>query len=244
MSRVALVTGGSRGIGRAICERFGQAGHRVAVNYSSNVDAAEESAKAVEAAGGEAMVVAADVGDATAVDDMFRQVTAHYGPVEILVNNAGITRDGLLLRMSEEDWNEVLRVDLSSVFLCTKAAMRAMVKARWGRIITISSVAGITGNPGQSNYAAAKAGAIGFTKAVSKEVGSRAITANIVAPGFIDTDLTAPLGDVLRQQAAQLTSVGRLGSPQEVASVVGYLASDDASYLNGQVIRVDGGMVL
>ncbi|MDH3471061.1 MAG: 3-oxoacyl-[acyl-carrier-protein] reductase [Acidimicrobiia bacterium] len=244
MQRVALVTGGSRGIGRAISVALGEAGNRVVINYASNVEAAEETAKAVEAAGGEAMIVAADVGDAAAVDDLFEQVAAGFGPVEILVNNAGITRDGLLLRMSQENWDEVLRVDLTSVFLCTKAAMRAMVKARWGRIITISSVAGLTGNAGQANYAAAKAGAIGFTKAISKEVGSRSITANVIAPGFIETDLTAPLAGALRNQAAELTSVGRLGSAQEVASVVGYLASEQASYVTGQVIRVDGGMVL
>ena len=244
MQRVALVTGGSRGIGRAISVALGEAGNRVVINYASNVEAAEETAKAVEAAGGEAMIVAADVGDAAAVDDLFEQAVAGFGPVEILVNNAGITRDGLLLRMSQENWDEVLRVDLTSVFLCTKAAMRAMVKARWGRIITISSVAGLTGNAGQANYAAAKAGSIGFTKAISKEVGSRSITANVIAPGFIETDLTAPLAGALRNQAAELTSVGRLGSAQEVASVVGYLASEQASYVTGQVIRVDGGMVL
>lgn len=244
MARVALVTGGSRGIGRAICEVLGQSGHRVAVNYVSNIGAAEESAKAVEAAGGEAMVVEGDVGHADAVGDIFAKVTEHFGPVEILVNNAGITRDGLLMRMSEDDWNEVLRVDLTSAFLCTKAALRTMVKARWGRIVSISSVAGITGNAGQANYAAAKAGLIGFTMAVSKEVGSRAVTANVVAPGFIETDLTAPLSDALSEQAKQLASLGRTGTAQEVASLVGYLASDQATYVTGQVIRVDGGLVL
>ncbi len=242
MSRVALVTGGSRGIGRAVAEVLGEAGHRVAVNYASRGDAAEAVAAAIRAAGGEAMPVQADVGDPEAVAQMFALLAEQWGPVEILVNNAGVTRDGLLMRMGEEDWEDVLRTNLSSVYLCTKAAMRGMLRARWGRIVSMASVAGIAGNAGQANYAAAKAGIIGFTKSIAKEVGSRGITANVVAPGFIETDMTAALGDTVRDAALPLIGLGRFGSASEVASLVGYLCSEQSSYITGQVIRVDGGL--
>lgn len=242
--RVALVTGGSRGIGRSIAEDLGARGHRVAVNFSESADAAADVAKSIEEAGGEAIAIGADVGDHEAVAAMFEEITDRLGPVEILVNNAGINRDGLLLRMSDEDFDEVLRVDLRSVFLCTRAALRDMVKARWGRVIGISSVSGLAGNPGQANYAAAKAGIVGFIKSLAKEVGSRGITANVVAPGFVTTDMTSDLGEEASETARGLIAVGRFGTPAEVASAVGYLASEDASYITGQVLRVDGGMTI
>jgi 3-oxoacyl-[acyl-carrier protein] reductase len=237
-----LVTGGSRGIGRAIAERLGADGHRVAVNYRSRRDAADEAVAAVVAGGGEAVAVEGDVGDAAAVATMFGAVEEAFGPIEILVNNAGITADDLLLRMKPEDWDAVIRTNLSSAFLTTKAALRGMLKARWGRIISIASVAGIAGNPGQANYAAAKAGLIGFTKSVAKEVGSRGITVNAVAPGFIETDMTDALGGEVRDAVLPSIAVGRFGTPVEIASAVGYLASDEASYVTGQVLVVDGGL--
>ncbi len=242
--RVALVTGGSRGIGRAICERLAADGCRVAVNYSRRADAAEEVVAAIVAAGGTAIAVGADVGDASAVEAMFTTIESAFGPVEVLVNNAGITRDGLLMRMSEADWSDVLVTNLSSIYLCTRRAMKGMVRARWGRVISVSSVSGIAGNPGQANYAASKAGIIGFSKSVSKEVGSRNITVNVVAPGFIETDMTDALGEGAKSTATDSIAVGRLGTPQEVASAVGYLASPEAAYITGHVLVVDGGIAL
>lgn len=242
--RVALVTGGSRGIGRAICERLAADGYRVAVNYSTRVDAAQEVVAAIVASGGTAIAVGADVGDAAAVEAMFATVESAFGSVEVLVNNAGITRDGLLMRMSEADWSDVLVTNLSSVYLCSRRAMKGMVRARWGRIISVSSVSGIAGNPGQANYAASKAGIIGFSKSVSKEVGSRNITVNVVAPGFIETDMTDALGEGAISTVTGSIAVGRLGTTQEVASAVGYLASPEAAYITGHVLVVDGGIAL
>ncbi len=244
MSRVALVTGGSRGIGRAISLALAQSGHAVAVNYAANAAAAEEVVGLIAAGGGEAVAVGGDVGNRADVDRIFAEVEAALGPVDVLVNNAGITRDGLLLRMGDDDWNDVLTTNLSSVYLCTKTAMRSMVRSKWGRIISVSSVSGIAGNPGQSNYAASKAGIIGFTKSVAKEVGSRGITANVVAPGFISTDMTAALGDAAESAAVTSSAIGRLGWPEEVAAAVDFLASDAASYITGQVLVVDGGLAL
>lgn len=243
-AKVALVTGGSRGIGRAIAEHLAAAGCRVAVNYASNEAAAAEVVANIEAAGGEAIAVAADVGDPDAVAEMFRRVQEELGPVAILVNNAGITRDDLMLRMGVDQWDDVIATNLRSVYLCSKAALRGMLRAKWGRIISISSVSGLAGNPGQANYAAAKAGIVGFSKSVAKEVGSRGITVNVVAPGFIATDMTAALGDEVTDAATDRIAVGRLGTPQEVAGAVGYLASDSAAYVTGQTIVVDGGLAL
>ncbi|MDH5421043.1 MAG: 3-oxoacyl-[acyl-carrier-protein] reductase [Acidimicrobiia bacterium] len=242
--KVALVTGGSRGIGRAICERLAADGYRVAVNYASRAEAAEEVVAGIVSAGGVALAVGADVGDAEAVEAMFVVVEAELGPVEILVNNAGITRDGLLMRMSESDWADVIATNLSSVYLCTKRALKGMVRARWGRIISVSSVSGIAGNPGQANYAASKAGIIGFSKSVSKEVGSRNITVNVVAPGFIETDMTEALGEEVTSAVTANIAVGRLGTTREIASAVGYLASPEAAYITGHVLVVDGGIAL
>lgn len=244
MGRVALVTGASRGIGRSIAEHLAGEEHRVVVNFHSSPDAADEVVAAVAAGGGEAMAVGADVGDADAVADMFKRVQETWGPVEVLVNNAGITRDNLLLRMSPDDWDAVLTTNLRSAYLCTRTALRGMLKARWGRIVSVTSVSGISGNPGQANYAAAKAGLIGLTKSVAREVGSRGITANAVAPGFIETDMTVDLSDDVRDAVAGSIALGRFGSPREIASAVGYLASDAASYITGQVIVVDGGLAI
>jgi 3-oxoacyl-[acyl-carrier protein] reductase len=242
VSRVALVTGASRGIGRAVAENLAAAGNRVAVNFHRSPEAAVEVVGAIEAAGGRAIAVGADVGDAEAVAAMAEEVAGTLGPIEILVNNAGITRDDLLLRMGPDAWDEVIRTNLRSAYLCTRAVLRGMLRARWGRIVSISSVAGLAGNPGQANYAAAKAGLLGFTRSIAKEVGSRGITVNAVAPGFVETDMTVALGDDVRRAATAAIALGRFGTVQEVADAVGYLASDRASYVTGQVIVVDGGM--
>jgi len=240
--RVALVTGGSRGIGRAIAEKLAADGYAVAVNYRSRRDAADAAVTAIEAAGGRAFAVAGDVGDADAVAAMVAAVDEELGPISVLVNNAGITDDDLLLRMKPDAWNDVIRTNLSSAYVVTKAVLRGMLKARWGRVINVTSVSGISGNAGQANYSAAKAGLIGFTKSVAKEVGSRGITVNAVAPGFIATDMTEGLGDDVKEAALPAIALGRFGEAHEVASAVGYLASDAAAYITGHVLVVDGGL--
>lgn len=244
VERVALVTGGSRGIGRAIAERLAESGHRIVVNYSSNQEAAEEVVSGIESSGGSALAVRADVSVRDDVDALFESAISAFGPVEILVNNAGITRDNLLLRMTDDDFDRVIATNLRSTFLCTKAAVRGMLRARWGRVISIASVAGISGNPGQANYAASKAGIIGFSKSIAKEVGSRGITSNVIAPGFIATDMTDGLGDEIKSTAVASISLGRFGTPGEVAAAVDFLASDGGGYITGQVLAVDGGITL
>jgi 3-oxoacyl-[acyl-carrier protein] reductase len=242
LDKVALVTGASRGIGRAIAEQLASAGARVAIVYLSRADAAAEVVEAIQSAGGDAWAVQADVRSAQAVQTVARQIEEKWGSVDILVNNAGITRDGLLARMSEDDWHAVIETHLTGAFHCTQAVLRKMMRRRWGRIISITSVSGLAGNAGQANYAAAKAGLVGLTRALAREVGSRNITVNAVAPGFVETDMTADLAEQWKQEALKLTPVGRFGAPAEVASLVVYLASDAASYITGQVISIDGGL--
>jgi 3-oxoacyl-[acyl-carrier protein] reductase len=242
--KVALITGGSRGIGRAIATTLAAAGATVVVNYRGNQDAAAQTVQAIRAAEGQAEAVQADVSRAEEVEGLFKATLDRHGKLDILVNNAGITRDGLLLRMKEEDFDAVLNTNLRGVYLCTKAALRPMTRARSGRIITITSVVGIMGNAGQANYAAAKAGIIGFTKSVAREIASRNITVNAVAPGYIETEMTGVLDEKMRGAILEAIPLGRLGTPQDVAGVVTFLASDAAAYITGQTFTVDGGMVM
>jgi 3-oxoacyl-[acyl-carrier protein] reductase len=240
--KVAIVTGASRGIGRAIARELSEYGASVAINYSSSSTAAEKIVAEITQAGGNAIAVSADVSKVEQVEALVNKVMEKFNRIDILVNNAGITRDTLLLRMKPEDWQAVIDTNLTGVFLCTRAASKIMLKQRWGRIINISSVAGQMGNPGQANYSAAKAGVIGFTKTVAKELASRGITVNAVAPGFIATDMTSSLNaeDILKY-----IPLGRYGQPEEVAGMVRFLVADPAAaYITGQVFNVDGGMVM
>jgi 3-oxoacyl-[acyl-carrier protein] reductase len=224
--------------------RLASDGHVVAVNYAMNSSAADEVVEAIAGAGGNAIALRADVGNAEAVASMFEEIEERLGRVAVLVNNAGITRDDLLMRMRPDAWDAVIQTNLRSVYLCTRAAMRGMLRQKWGRIISVSSVSGISGNPGQANYAASKAAIIGFSKSVAREIGSRNITVNVVAPGFIETDMTEQLGADVAEQIARRVALGRLGKPEEIAAAVGYLASDDAAYVTGQTLVVDGGLAL
>lgn len=239
----ALVTGGSRGIGAAICMALGRMGAHVSINFAGNVQAAEDVAAAIEKDGGQAALLQFDVADAKAVKSAIKDAIRKNGAFQIVVNNAGITRDALVARMKDEDWDRVFEVNLKGAFNCTRAVAMAMMKERWGRIINISSVVGTMGNPGQANYAATKAGIEGFTKSVAREMASRGITVNAVAPGFIETDMTAGLSEKIKKQLLSQIPAGRMGMPEDVAAAVAFLASPAASYVTGHVLHVNGGLV-
>lgn len=244
--RVALVTGGSRGMGRAIVLKLASLGAKVAVNYVAlepqNEADAQSVVESIEQGGGDVMAVEADIRKGDEVKAMADKVVERWDKIDILINNAGITRDTLIMRMSEQAWDDVIETNLRGAYLCTKAALRSMIRQNWGRIISVSSVAGVIGNAGQTNYAASKAGLIGLTKSLARELGSRGITANAVAPGFIKTQMTERLPDEVKSSILSMTSLQRFGEPEEVAELVGFLATDRAAYITGQVIGIDGGM--
>ncbi len=240
--KVAVVTGASRGLGRAIAVALGRAGAAVVVNYTANEQAARQTLDDVVAAGASGELRRFDVADPKAVDQAFKEIAALRGKIDILVNNAGIAIDGLVLRQNDADWNKTLATNLTGAMHCTRAALRTMIRSRWGRIIGVSSVVGEMGNPGQAAYAASKAALIGFAKSVAKEYASRGVTSNVVAPGFIETDMTVGISEELKAQMVAVTPLGRIGKPEDVAPAVVFLASEEASYITGQVIRVNGGM--
>ncbi|MEJ2707935.1 MAG: 3-oxoacyl-[acyl-carrier-protein] reductase [Anaerolineales bacterium] len=242
--RVAIVTGASRGIGRAIALELAQRGASVLVNYNSSAQAAQEVVAQIQSQGGKAQAFQADVSDFKQAQDLVKAAITAYDGLDILVNNAGITRDTLIMMMSEEDWDRVIDINLKSTFNCSKAAVRHMMRKRYGRIINITSVAGEMGNPGQTNYSASKAGQIGFTKALAREVAARNITVNAIAAGYIDTDIWADVPEEARQTALSIIPLGRKGLPQEIAYGVAFLASDQAAYITGQILGIDGGMAM
>lgn len=239
-----LVTGASRGIGKRIAEAFALSGANVVLNASRESEHFTKTIKEFENAGYSVMAYACDVSDGEAVKGMLKAIKEKFGSVHVLVNNAGITRDMLLMRMSEEEWDSVLDINLKGTFNCTKACIRPMMKHNFGRIINISSVVGITGNPGQANYAASKAGMIGFSKAVAKEIGKKGVTCNVVAPGFIESDMTEGLSDEIKSKYLENIAVGRFGTAEDVTNAVMFLANEKSSFITGQVITVDGGMVM
>ena len=240
--KIALVTGASRGIGRAIALQLAAEGAKVAINFAGNTAKAEEVKAEIESKSGEALLIQANVASSEAVDEMVKKVADTRGKIDIFVNNAGITRDGLLMRMKDTDFDEVISTNLKGVYNCTKAVSKLMIKQRSGRIVNMASIVAITGNAGQTNYAAAKAGIIGFSKSAAKEFAARGITVNVVAPGFIETDMTAVLSDNIKETMLKDIPLGRVGKPEDIAQAVKFLVSDDAAYITGQVLRVDGGM--
>ena len=242
--KVALVTGASRGIGRAVALKLASEGAKVAINYAGSQGKAEEVKAEIEKLGGEAILVQANVADSAAVEEMVAKVVEAFGTIDILVNNAGITRDGLLARMKDEDFEAVVDTNLKGVFYCTKAVAKLMMKKRSGRIVNMASVVGLTGNAGQTNYAASKAGVIGFSKSAAKELASRGITVNMVAPGFIATDMTDAMNEKAKEAVLGTIPLKREGSPSDVANAVLFLVSDNAAYITGQIVNVDGGMVM
>ncbi|WP_377889258.1 3-oxoacyl-[acyl-carrier-protein] reductase [Alkalihalobacillus sp. R86527] len=240
----ALVTGGSRGIGRAIALELASQGMNVAVNYAGSEAKANEVVDEIKAAGGNAIAIQANVGNMDEVQGMVKEVISEFGSLEVLVNNAGITRDNLLMRMKEQEWDDVINTNLKGVFNCTKSVTRQMMKQRYGRIINMASVVGVAGNAGQANYVAAKAGVIGLTKTTAKELASRNITVNALAPGFIETDMTDDLSEEVKSGMKGQIPLGRLGAAQDIAKAVKFLSSDDANYITGQTLHIDGGMVM
>ncbi len=242
--RVALVTGGSRGIGRAISIALAAQGAKVGLNYVSNKEAADEAVHQITSCGGQALAIQGDVSSAADAKRIVEETRNAFDGLHILVNNAGLTADDLILRMSEDEWDRVMAVNLRGAYLCTKAALRGMVRQRWGRIINITSVAGLVGNPGQANYSAAKAGLIGFTKSVAKELASRSITANAIAPGLVATKMTSGLTEGQEQAVLQVVPLGRVAKPEEIAPAAVFLASDEAGYITGSVLTIDGGLVM
>jgi 3-oxoacyl-[acyl-carrier protein] reductase len=242
--KVALVTGASRGIGREIALELARQGANVAVNYAGSESKANEVVDEIKAIGKEAFVIKCDVSNSDEVAAMVKETVDRFGKLDILVNNAGITKDNLLMRMKEEEWDDVININLKGVFLCTKAVTRQMMKQRVGRIINITSVVGVSGNPGQANYVAAKSGVIGLTKTTAKELASRNITVNAIAPGFITTDMTDKLSDEVKDEMLKQIPLARLGEPKDIAKMTAFLASDDASYITGQTVHINGGMVM
>ena len=242
--KTAVVTGGSRGIGRAICIELAKQGANVVVNYSGSEAKAAEVVKEIEALGTKAVAIQANVADSAAVESLMKQALEMFGTIDILVNNAGITRDNLLMRMKEQEWDDVMDTNLKGVFLCTKAVTRQMMKQRAGRIINISSIVGVAGNPGQANYVAAKAGVIGLTKTTAQELASRNILVNAIAPGFITTEMTDALPEEIKETMLKQIPLAKLGQPEDIAKAVVFLASDSANYITGQTLHIDGGLVM
>ncbi len=242
--RIAVVTGGSRGIGRAIALRLALSGATVIINYQKNEEKAKGLLEELRAKGCKGEILPFDVSDEKEVSENFSYILKNYGKIDILINNAGITRDNILIRMKSEEWRDVMKVNLDGVFYCTRASLRSMLKQHSGVIINITSVVGITGNPGQANYCAAKAGVIGFTRAIAREVASRNIRVNAVAPGFIETDMTTQISDEIKRSILLLLPIQRFGTPEEVAELVAFLASDSAAYITGQVIGINGGLLM
>lgn len=243
-NKTAIVTGGGRGIGRAICIKLAKEGANIVTCYAHGAAAAEETVAMCKELGVQAVAISADVSLKEDVDRLFEEALKLTGTIEILVNNAGITKDGLLIRMSDDDFNQVIDTNLRGAFYCMRAASKLMMKKRYGRIVTISSVVGLMGNAGQVNYSASKAGVIGMTKSLAKELGSRNVTANAVAPGFITTDMTAGLSEAVKGEMAKAIPLARMGQPEDVANAVAFLVSDEASYITGHVLNVDGGMAM